>query len=458
MSTLGRYRSEVIIFSITFIVRMIFFVFFFAYTPNFPFIGSDSYSYLDDARALYETRQFIQPETGEPNSYEVPGYPLFLAGVARVFPNSLAIPVIQNVIMGLGAVLLWRIGLLFSQKIAWTAALFFAFEPAGIFYSNYIVTEPLFIFFVLTFLYVLLIYRDSLFTGALVPGVLLGIATMVRPVGEILLPAVLVFYLVGKHFSLKQVSIFFGVFLAGWLVVVSPWMFRNKVLFGRAELSSVASWQLYHSHAPHFYAYKNGISERDAERLFQERLEMVDPYIEEVRAGKVGSLRHAPYMWQVGLDYIRQYPFQFGLFHIAKTAPFFISDGLRQIARDTQLHLVPAINMSSLVLLGDAKGLLNALTKDPTTFILFSVGFLFWLGINILIVIGSVAILRSAKGALRALALFLLLAILLTALVAGGAVAHPRYRYSVSPFMFLLAAVGLSEIKARRQILTFRRV
>jgi len=36
--------------------------------------------------------------------------------------------------------------------------------------------------------------------------------------------------------------------------------------------------------------------------------------------------------------------------------------------------------------------------------------------------------------------------ILATAVVAGGAVAHPRYRYSVSPFIFILAALGAREL------------
>lgn len=435
--------------------RIVFFGFLAWYGANVPFIGSDSDHYLAAARALSETHQFIQLETGESNSYETPGYPLFLALVMNVFSNPRTVALIQDILAGLSAVVLWRIGLFFSRPAAWIAAILFAFDPAGIFYSNYIVTEPLFIFFLLTVLFFLITYRDALFGGAGVPGVLLGIATMVRPVGEVLLPAVLVFYLAGKNFSLRRTGIFFGVFVVGWLVVVGPWMLRNKILFDRAELSAVASWQLYHSHAPHFYAYKNGISERDAERLFQERLEMIDPYTEEVRMGKVGSLRHAPYMWQVGLDYIRQYPLQFGFFHVLKTAPFFISDGLRQIARDSQLYSFPGVNLSSLALKGNVKGLFNALTNDPTTFILFSVGFLFWLGINILVVIGSVIALRSSSGAVRALSLFLLLAILLTAFVAGGAVAHPRYRYSVSPFMFLLAAVGLSQIRARRRALTF---
>ena len=452
-----RYRSEIIVFFLAFLVRIIFFVIFLVTVPEFPFIGSDSYNYVDGARSLLATGRFIQLDTGESNSYEMPGYPLFLAGLSQAFTSWLAVPIAQNIIMGLCAVLIWRIGLLFSRKVAWTAALFFAFEPAGIFYSNAIVTEPIFIFLTLVFLYVLLMYRNGLLSGALAPGVLLGAATMVRPIGAIFLPAVLVFYLVGKNLSLKQTGIFFGIFFIGWFAVVGPWMLRNKILFGRAELSAVASFQVYHQHAPHFYAYKNSISERDAERIFQERLERLDPYTEEVRAGKVGSLRHAPYMWQVGLDYIRQYPFQFGAFHILKTVPFFVSDGLRQIARDTQLHAIPAVNLGSLALRGKTKGLFNALTKDPTTFILFSVGFLFWLGINIMMVIGSVALIRSSKGALRALVLFLLLAITLTSLVAGGAVAHPRFRYSVSPLMFLLAAVGLSHIHSfwLRRKLTF---
>ena len=444
-----KYHVEILLFGAAFSVRILFLIAI-MYRIPVPFIGSDSQSYIDTAKGFLATGHFINAD-GAPNSYEMPAYPLFLAFFIRFFADLKIVSVVQGVLAGISTVLLYRISLFITKPIALTGALLFAFDPAGIFYSNFIVTEPLFIFFILAFLFFLITRRDALLSGACVPGVLLGIATMIRPVGEILLPAVLVFYLVGKSFSLRRAGVFLSIFVIGWLAVVGALMIRNKILFGGAELSAVASWQLYHSHAPHFYAYKNGIAERDAERLFQERLEIVDPYKEEVRRGNVGSLRHAPYMWQVGLDYIRQYPFQFGFFHIAKTAPFFISDGLRQIARDIKLHAVPSANLGSLALRGNAKGLFNALIKDPTTLMLFSVGFLFWLGINIMMVIGSVALLRSPNSALRALTLFLLLAILLTALVAGGAVAHPRYRYSVSPFMFILAAVGLSQIRMRRR-------
>ena len=458
MSIFTRYRSEIIVFLLAVSVRLIFFVFFVAYIPDFPFIGSDSYNYLDDARELLMTHRFIQPATGEPNSYEVPGYPLFLAGVIKIFSSPLAIPIIQNIFIGLCAVLLWHIGLVLSRRTAWIATSLFAFEPAGIFYSNYIVTEPLFIFLAVVTLFFLVKRKDVVLAGAFVPGVLLGVATLIRPVGELFLPAVLVFYFVAKNFSLKRTIIFFCAFLVGWLIVVAPWMVRNKVLFGSAELSAVASWQMYHSHAPHFYAYKNGIAERDAERLFQARLEVIDPYKEEVRIGMVGSLRHAPYMWQVGLDYIRQYPLQFGFFHIIKTIPFFVSDGLRQIARDIQILHGSEPNLGSLALRGDAKGLYAALTKSSATLVLFSVGFIFWVVVNALMVMGVVVAMRLKDRRLVALATFLILGILLTAFVAGGAVSHPRYRYSVSPFMFLLAAYGLSRIIGLLTFLSAKRL
>ena len=48
---------------------------------------------------------------------------------------------------------------------------------------------------------------------------------------------------------------------------------------------------------------------------------------------------------------------------------------------------------------------------------------------------------------IRALIIVSFLVVCMTALIAGGSVSHPRYRFSVSPFMFFVASYGFWILK-----------
>ena len=436
---LHTYKAEVIIFLAAFLLRMLLFGFFVAEDTNmvaFPHIGSDSKYYLSAAESLLQNGRFIYLDNLEPNSYETPGYPVFLAFFIALFGNLLAISFMQNIIAGFSAILLFRIGLLFSRLIAWGASLLFVFDPAGIFYSNFILTEPLFIFLTLIAFYFVAV-RGWTF----LPGVALGLATLVRPIGIVFLPPMIIFYFFYHAYSLKKTFVAGLLFVVGFAGIVGPWSLRNKIIFDRWELSAVAAWQFYHSHAPHFYAYQNGISPSEAEDLFHERLITIDPFQEEAISGRVGSLRHAPYMWKVALDYIGEYPLEYAKFHLLKTIPFFLSDGLREATRMAGVSLRPLASISDRLLNGDFFGVAADLKSDTAILVLFLVGFTAWFFINGFMIAGAIFGWREG-GRVRAVLMLAILLVLVSAIAAGGAVSHPRYRFSVSPFMFLLASYG----------------
>ena len=99
---LHTYKAEVIIFLAAFLLRMLLFGFFVAEDTNmvaFPHIGSDSKYYLSAAESLLQNGRFIYLDNLEPNSYETPGYPVFLAFFTALFGNLLAVSFIQNIIL-----------------------------------------------------------------------------------------------------------------------------------------------------------------------------------------------------------------------------------------------------------------------------------------------------------------------------------------------------------------------
>ena len=442
------YRNEIIIFSLDVGLRLIacFLVAFFPVwvpaesLPLIPIVGSDSIDYLSAAQSILETGHFLNP-AGAPNSFELPGYPLLLAGAIAVFSTIFVVPFLQHIIAGISALLLYRIGLVFSKKIAWGAALLFIFDPAGILYTNTILTEPLFIFFVLLAFWII-VTKAAHILPTLISGIVLGAATMVRPVGEILVPSFLVFIGARLWPMKKKIIAYTLLFFTGFLLMIGPWLVRNKILFDRFELSAVASWQFAYAHTPLFYARLHGISDRKAVKIFHERVFTASPYKEDVRAGHTGTLRNAPYMWQVAREEIKAHPFQFALFYVSRSARFFISDGLRDIGQRIALIKEPLANLGDLIFKGDLKSFAGAVAQNRIVLLFFIVGFASWSLIVLAMITGVLFGIVREERTKKFVLIASFLMVIIMALVAGGAVAHPRYRFSVSSFMFLLASYG----------------
>lgn len=435
------YKIEASIFFSALVLRLIMFFALLAISSpdgfSLPLAGSDSTSYLDAARELGSTGRFFDRHAGLPNSYEVPGYPLFLAFVEKLGGGPLLAALLQNVIAAASAVIVYKIGSLLAPAVGMLAAVLFAVDPAGVFYSNFILTETLFIFFVLAAAYFLFGSPTSIIGGRklFASGILLGAATMVRPVGEILLPGFVAVLGVLHFREWRKVAALSLAVILGFLAVAGPWFLRNKILFDRWELSSVASLQFAFAHAPLFYAHKNSVPAREAINVFHEKLLAISPYGDET------TLRNSPYMWRIAFEYLGEDPVGFAKFHAIKTIPFFLSDGWREMAARADLIPNSMPSLGDLAMKKDFAGLQGALQKNKTALLLFLGGAAFWLAVNLFMLLGMAFGLRTRveRAALLLLSAFIVFA---TALVAGGAVSHPRYRMSVSPFMFILASFG----------------
>ena len=429
-----KHKSEIIIFLLAIGLRIIAFFAILALSQfldfSFPIIGSDSKHYLQGAEGIRTHLRYIYP-TGIPINYFLPGYPLFLAALMSVSTNLYLVSFVQIILAGFSAVLLWHIGKTWSEKIGWIAALLFIFDPAGLFYSNVILSETLFIFLLLLFLWVLIKRIDGPTPQVILLGITFGLMVMVRPVAIALIPGVLLYFFLKKRWTMRAV---YGslMFLIGTGIIVGPWIVRNKIIFNSYEISQTLSSQLFYGHAPAFYAYQNNVSEQEAKQYLNKELNAISPY------GTEPSDRNGPYARKVALGYLQKYPFQFAIFHAAKTAPLFLSDGLRDLAQRLNIVQGPLPNISGYMVRLDLKDLLSVLQKNKLVFALLLVGFVTWFIIICLSLKGAVA------GRKDALVLTLVVFIAFTALLTGGAVSHPRYRHSISPFLFLLTSYGIS--------------
>ncbi|TSC79490.1 MAG: Uncharacterized protein G01um101429_477 [Parcubacteria group bacterium Gr01-1014_29] len=409
---------------------------------RYPIIGNDSGGYAAVARMLLEEGRFASPGLAEPQSYVVPGYPVFLAGVLAVAGDVRWAILLQAILAGFSTLLIWKIGSAVSHRVGVGAALLFAADPVGIFYSITILTETLFIFLLLICLSIFVRYFDGRIGWFFLSGLVLGIATLTRPTALVVLPVLAIVMWLYSSMSLRRIITCVLVMGFSFFMIVFPWMLRNKILFDSWSLTAVATTQWFQQSAPLYYAYKYNVSHAEAYEVFRARLMEINPHKSDD-----GTLRNTPYMGRVVREFLLEDPFGYMYFHAVKTLPFFFSDGLRDIARRMGFVEVNQPNIGNLLLARDVRGLWDALAHNSLSSVLLLVGASAWF----LIIIGmtiSIAGLRvSSQTGAHIIALCLLI-ILATALIAGGPNASARYRFSVSPFMFIAAVYGFEMFRA----------
>lgn len=181
----------------------------------------------------------------------MPLYSIFLSGIYFIFgkSNLLAVRIIQAFISAFTCVLIYFIATSVfrdnrhKEKISRIAALISAFYPFFIYYSGAILTETLFIF--LTCLIILFLSKKKFF----LTGIFLGLAILCR--AETLLFSFLMvvglFFFVPPKNALKNSLII----LVIMFVILSPWITRNYMLFGKfVPLSTTGGWTFWEGNNP----------------------------------------------------------------------------------------------------------------------------------------------------------------------------------------------------------------
>ena len=261
--------------------KIIFLIFFVALTSGFFWnqkmfgqpIGSDQILYDSIAQNLLSGRGFTYQ--GQEAGIE-PLYPLFLAGIYGVFgPNYDAVRIVQIILFALTVVFIYFLAeKVFNKKIA-----IWSFLAVALFYglanqAGNITTEILFTFLIILFVYALFKYFHNSNYGSIwwlaVSGIVLGLAALTRGIVQFLplFIAVNIFIVYRRKLPIKKISLAAGIFIAGFLLVLIPWVARNRltnvgvaivprggeILYARAELME----NLYTNYPAHFIGHLFG--------------------------------------------------------------------------------------------------------------------------------------------------------------------------------------------------------
>jgi 4-amino-4-deoxy-L-arabinose transferase-like glycosyltransferase len=196
----------------------------------------------DGSSYLTMAEQILASGGYNPDYVWPPGYPYFVAGVFLVFGKSvMAVRALQ---VGLSLISVYLIYIITrrvfeSERVAVVASVFAAVCPSFIAFSHYAWSETLFIFILLSFVYVFLLFLERGNRRLLIASaVLFGLGSLTRGV---LLPTVVVVvpYLWSEFKGrLRATVASIVIFLLAAGAVLAPWTIRNLIVYRTPVLIS----------------------------------------------------------------------------------------------------------------------------------------------------------------------------------------------------------------------------
>jgi hypothetical protein len=436
------YKVEIAIFFIAFAARLIFFlVCLHANAGDLITTIRGQDGYFDLSRNLLLGNGFsINPEAPFlPYSYGVPGYSYFIYFILWFTGSYKAVTLVQIITGSLIPILGMHISRqLVSKlkKIPTIVGVLLALAPYQVLFSFIFYTEAFFTFVFSLFLIVIINFlKNPKTNSAILAGLLLGLSTLIKPTVEYLPIVVIVLSLWYFRANLKSISIKLGYFLLMFMLVLTPWIYRNYKTFDMVGLGSAMPFNLYEVLLPSVLAINNNTS-----FAFEQQNLPIDAAVIFYHPPK--SISHD------AIVAILKHPIALVKLSILSGFTFFTHDGMltfMQAARISPVNYLkgPAILMlinSPVEFIGTALGYM----KTPMAFVLLTR--LFWILMTVSFIAGLYSLLkRKMFNAELVFVTIVVVYFMLTTMVNGLAV-NARFRMPVETLIFVIACVGVSNI------------
>ncbi|MDO8594558.1 MAG: hypothetical protein Q7R93_03515 [bacterium] len=357
-NALKKYKIEISLFLLAFLIRFAYAVVVQTLFGSHVFISfSDAEMYLHEAGNLlnYHTlsQAFISPSL-LPDPLRTIGYPLFLSIFVWLKAPLLLIVSAQNILVGLMAVMVYRMGVTIfaSRTVGIIAGILFSIEPMSIYWNNLLMSDTLasFLFLLAVYLFVSERYYSS--------AVAMGLAALTRSVNLYLFPLFLVMYIyrnraaLFSHFSdwSNRALAWRKVLLIGlvFFATLSPWLIRNKLQFDTWQLTS-NGWFAIHYFPSAKFAESHGIPylwPKIPNDYYHGPNREVYYYFDFV---------NVPFYKQYFSDLVSAYPIDYFRFHILSAVKGFDNHDYGYIMKYVLLAKLPQFNESfgeALVIIG----------------------------------------------------------------------------------------------------------
>jgi hypothetical protein len=189
-----------------------------------------------------------------PTAYRPVGYPAFVGCLYAILGHHVAlVKLFQALLDTLSALLIYLLLACHPERTRVFGAALWCFCPSAIFYSSLLLSETVFTFLLVVFAWMLLREQQNGTSSSVVLGAAAGVLTLIKPTAGLFLLFLLVLL---PRIKMSPGRIF--PVLITFLLVLTPWLVRNYLVFGHAALSSNGGINLMIGNNPTTTgAYKN---------------------------------------------------------------------------------------------------------------------------------------------------------------------------------------------------------
>ena len=241
------------------------------------YYSPDTGLYVELADNLMKNQVFsLSPNAPfAPEIFRTPGYPAFLAFLKLLGMESPYWAVFFQEIIYAGCVwLFYRLGTtVFGSRIAKIGTVFLLLEPGGFTYPKQLLSETLFLPFVIGSVLVVGLYlRNAHWRYMVIAGALMGVGALVRP-AILYLPLVIGVTLIVFDYRNGRRWLHAGVLVLCFLVVIAPWLARNHHHFGKLMMTGQQSNMFMNYHVPLVWESAKGIHFNEGWKIVHDRVD-----------------------------------------------------------------------------------------------------------------------------------------------------------------------------------------
>jgi 4-amino-4-deoxy-L-arabinose transferase-like glycosyltransferase len=306
-------RSDAALFFITVLVQVLFF-YFFLY-GNATVTMFDSGHYHRAAISLLKNGSFICTD-GAPLFYRLPGYSVFLAALYSLFGvNVWKALLLQLLLLATMPLLIKQFILLLTQRIdlaritSWLSVI----APGYMIFSGLLLTDMLFAWLFLCFCIAFLHIIDSSCTFGVtaVAGFILGFLSLIRPVGHLLLPFLLLFILLFLQASWVRKFTVAATLSGAWAVVAGSWLLRNFLLTGFVFFHTLPGPHFINHVAVRVTSIAQGVTYDQAKSAVYRGLKEKEKDFIKVSCRELSQIERCKLFEQEAVAIVKQHPKEF---------------------------------------------------------------------------------------------------------------------------------------------------
>ena len=427
----------------------------------FSFLGEKALIFGDASR-FYKIAEVLKDghgfTDGEPSLAPAAVFPpvffMALAASLKLAHSVIPLLILQIVLAALIPLVVWNMALLFTQdmRVRTLAAGLAAFEPQMVLWSLLPVTETIATFFLLCGLYFFLkTIMGQRWQQAALSGIFLGLSTLTRPHGQFLFIlgtislVVWALYRTLKSIPARSIISAALIFMAAFMLVVSPWIIRNYYRFGTISIASTGLRNLYSDFATSvltIHSERSGNFGDIRRGLYQELADKHGITREQLRKnpelGKIAAREAVMIIARYPKDAVQVVVIALGAFFTQDLYTYYLE----------KFEIIPHFSLDfspSVVLLKHGPKMLVEMIYNKLGWyaLIPLMARIFWVGMFLGALWGLWRAIKESGNA-RATALILAVVVGYYALVSlvGGFADQGRLRYPVSSLLFMLASFG----------------